>query len=110
MFVEILIPLVFFATVFGVLYTFLVTRNKERLAMIEKGAEPQIFTQRRTRVGIKLGLLSMGIAIGVLMGQMIVHLTSMDEEPAIFSMVFLWAGAGLVLEHYLAKKEENKGV
>lgn len=110
MFVEILIPFVFFATVFGVLYTFLITRNKERLAMIEKGADPSIFAQRRTRIGLKLGLLAMGIAIGVLMGQMIVHLTSMEKEPATFSMVFLWAGAGLVLEHFLAKKEENKGV
>ena len=110
MFVEILIPFVFFARVFGVLYTFLITRNKERLAMIEKGADPSIFAQRRTRIGLKLGLLAMGIAIGVLMGQMIVHLTSMEKEPATFSMVFLWAGAGLVLEHFLAKKEENKGV
>ncbi|MCJ8290944.1 MAG: hypothetical protein HRT58_15175 [Crocinitomicaceae bacterium] len=110
MFVEILIPFIFFATVFGVLYTFLITRNKERLAMIEKGADPSIFAQRRTRIGLKLGLLAMGIAIGVLMGQMIVHLTSMEKEPATFSMVFLWAGAGLVLEHFLAKKEENKGV
>ena len=110
MFIEILIPLVFFATVFGVLYTFLTTRNKERLAMIEKGADPIIFAQRRTRIGIKLGLLSMGIAIGILSGEMIRHLTSMEKEPAIFSMIFLWAGAGLVLEHFLAKKESNKDV
>ena len=110
MFVEILVPFIFFATVFGVLYTFLTTRNKERLAMIEKGADPKIFAQRRSRIGIKLGLLAMGIAIGVLMGQMIRHLTSMDEEPATFSMIFLWAGAGLVLEHFLAKKEESKDV
>ena len=52
----------------------------------------------------------MGVAIGVLMGQLIQHVSSMDTEPATFAMIFLWAGAGLVLEHYLAKKEDNKKV
>lgn len=106
--VEILVPFIVFATIFGVLYTFLTTRNKERLAMIEKGADPNIFAMRRTRIGIKIGLLSMGIATGVLMGQLLGHLTSMDLEPATMSMIFLWAGAGLVLEHYLAKNDKNK--
>ncbi len=105
--VEILIPMTVFATIFGVLYVFLTTRNKERMAMIEKGADPSIFAARRTRLGIKIGLLAMGVALGILMGQMITHLTSMDEEPATMSMIFLWAGAGLVLEHFLAKKESN---
>jgi|TARA_R110000737_G_scaffold348572_1_gene382716 hypothetical protein len=108
--VEILIPFIVFTTIFGVLYTFLMTRNKERLAMIEKGADPNIFAQRRTRIGIKLGLLLMGIAFGVLMGQMITHLSSMDKEPATISMICLWAGAGLVLEHFLSKKDTNQDV
>lgn len=105
--VEILIPLIVFSTIFGVLYTFLTTRNKERLAMIEKGADPSIFSIQRKRLGIKIGLIAMGIATGVLMGQLIAHLTTMDEEPATISMIFLCAGAGLVLDHYLAKKEEK---
>ena len=103
--VEILIPLIVFSSIFGVLYTFLTTRNKERLAMIEKGADPSVFSIQRKRLGIKIGLLAMGIATGVLMGQLIAHLTTMDGEPATISMIFLWAGAGLVLDHYLAKKE-----
>lgn len=108
--VEILVPFIVFASIFGILYTFLITRNKERLAMIEKGADPSIFAQQRTRLGVKIGLLAMGIAIGVLMGQFIQHVSSMDTEPATFAMIFLWAGAGLVLEHYLAKKEDAKNV
>lgn len=107
---EILVPFIVFATIFGVLYTFLTTRNRERLAMIEKGADPSVFAQQPSRIGIKIGLLAMGIAIGVLLGQLIQHLTPMDGKPATVSMVFLCAGAGLVLEHYLAKKEDNKKV
>jgi hypothetical protein len=103
--VEILVPMSVFLCIFGVLYVFLTTRNKERLAMIEKGADPSIFAQRRTRGGIKLGLLAIGVAMGILVGQMLMHFTSMDEEPAVMSMIFLFAGSGLVVEHFLAKKD-----
>jgi len=103
--VEILVPMSVFLCIFGVLYVFLTTRNKERLAMIEKGADPSVFAQRRTRVGIKLGLLAIGVALGILVGQMLMHFTSMDEEAAVMSMIFLFAGSGLVLDHFLAKKD-----
>ena len=105
MIVEILVPMTVFATIFGVLYTFLMTRNKERLAMIEKGADASLFSRNYSRMGIKIGLLAVGVALGVLMGQLIAHTTSMDLEPATFSMIFLFAGLGLVVEHFLAKKE-----
>ncbi|MDX2359570.1 MAG: hypothetical protein QNK23_02110 [Crocinitomicaceae bacterium] len=106
--VEILVPMSVFACIFGVLYVFFTTRNKERLSMIEKGADPSLFAARRTRWGIKIGLTSIGIALGVLMSQMIVHLTTMDEGAATSSMILLWAGAGLVLEHFLSKKEQKE--
>ena len=106
--VEVLVPMTVFGSIFGVLYVFFTTRNKERLAMIEKGADPEIFAKRKSRMGIKIGLLSMGIALGILFGQMIGHFTIMDIEPAVASMIFLFAGLGLVVEHYLAKKEAAK--
>ena len=101
MLAEILVPMSVFLATFGVLYVFLTTRNRERLAMIEKGADPSIFAQRKTRFGIKLGLFSIGVALGILTGQLIAHTTSMDTKPATMSMIFLFAGAGLVLEHFL---------
>jgi hypothetical protein len=42
----ILIPFAFFALVFASLYVYLTTRNKERLALIEKGADPALFKQK----------------------------------------------------------------
>ena len=107
MLVEILVPLTVFATIFGVIYVFLMTRNKERLAMIEKGADPSIFSRNFSRFGIKIGLVAMGIAIGVLMGQLIHHTTKMYMDAATFSMIFLFGGLGLVLDHFLAKKESK---
>ena len=111
MLVEILIPIVsmitVFGTIFGVLYLFLTTRNRERMAMIEKGADPTIFARPNYRIGIKIGLMAIGISLGVMLGQLIGHMTSMDRETATFSMIFRCAGSGLVLEHFLSKKEKN---
>ena len=42
MLAEVLAPMNVFATIFGVLFTFLTTRNRERLAMIEKDVDPTI--------------------------------------------------------------------
>jgi hypothetical protein len=107
MIVEIIIPLIVFSTMFGALYMYLTTRNRERMAMIEKGIDPGIFKPKFNRLGIKLGLLAIGIAIGVMLGQLIHHTTGMYTEAATFSMIFLFAGIGLVFDHFLAKKESK---
>jgi uncharacterized membrane protein YfcA len=106
--VEILVPIALFAGIFGILYVFYTTRNKERLAMIEKGADPSIFANRKKRIGIKLGLLAIGAAIGILIGQVLTSSTNMEEEVATISMILLFAGMGLVAEHFLAKREADK--
>ena len=44
---EILIPLIVFSSIFGMVYVFLNTRNKERLALIEKGADASLFASKK---------------------------------------------------------------
>jgi len=41
----VLIPLTFFIVVFAITYLHYSTRNKERLALIEKGADASIFVR-----------------------------------------------------------------
>lgn len=101
----ILIPISFFLTLFGILYVVFTTRNRERLAMIEKGVDPEIFAQRKTRFSIKIGLLSVGVSIGILAGQFIAYMSIMSPEPATTSMIFLFGGLGLIVDHFLARKE-----
>ena len=105
MLAEIFVPITVFGCIFGVLYVYFTTRNKERLLMIEKGADPSIFSWKLGRLGIKIGLMAVGIALGVMAGQLITHTTKMDKEPATISMIFLFGGIGLIVEHFLAKKE-----
>ena len=69
---DILVPMSMFLAIFGVVYLYLSTRNKERLALIEKGVDASIFMnggQDRTPfykvILLNLALLLMGIGVGV---------------------------------------------
>lgn len=105
--VEILVPLAFFALVFGVWYIFVTTRNKERLALIEKGADPALFKTKSDVFSgyrtFKLGLFLIGIALGILAGYFLSE-GGMEEESAYFSMIFLFGGLGLVVSFLLQKR------
>lgn len=107
----VLIPFAFFALVFGSLYIHLTTRNKERLAMIEKGVNPEIFTQRpeeKSGYGtFKFGLFLIGVALGIIAGYFLYE-SGMDETAAYFSMIFLFGGIGLVVSYLLQKKLEKR--
>jgi hypothetical protein len=104
---EVMVPLAMFACIFGIMYVYLMTRNRERLALIEKGGDPAQFRikPRGGRNTLKFGLLFVGLAIGIMMGE-ILHVTipGLREEPANFSMIFLFGGLALVLSHILDAK------
>jgi hypothetical protein len=106
----VLIPFAFFALVFGSLYVHLTTRNKERLALIEKGADPELFKAKPEpdtgHRNIKVGLFLIGIAIGILAGYFLAE-GGMQETPAYFSMIFLFGGIALVISYYLQKKNQE---
>jgi hypothetical protein len=105
--IEILIPITMFACAFGIAYIFLSTRHRERMAMIEKGADPSMFrmTGRRNKFTLKFGLLFVGMAVGILLGEFLHIGMGMREEVANFSMIFLWGGLALILSHYLENKQ-----
>lgn len=104
---DILIPIAFFAMIFGSLYIYFTTRNKERLALIDKGASPELFKSRSDinygYMGFKLGMFFIGIALGLVAGYLL-HSYGMEEGPAYFSMIFLFGGIGLVVSFLLQGK------
>jgi F0F1-type ATP synthase membrane subunit c/vacuolar-type H+-ATPase subunit K len=106
----------FFATVFGIMYLFYTTRHKERLALIEKGAEASLFNTGKavrkpinwswSKFTLKIGMLAMGIATGIIAGAIIESNQIMAEEPAYFSMVFFFGGLSLVLFYVIDRKSK----
>lgn len=103
---DILVPLIVFATFFGMFYVFFTTRNKERMAMIEKGVDAKLFyTGRKSggMVALYLGLLAIGIGIGVVLGNLL-EMNGMNENVAYPAMIFICGGLGLLGGFFAAGK------
>ena len=103
---EFLIPIAFFAMVYGIV--FLIVRRKERVALIEKGADASIFESPKNQPSsLKWGLLLVGVGTGILLGKVLAVYTTLSEEPAFFSMICLFGGIGLIIYHLIANKIEG---
>lgn len=109
---EVMIPVAFFGVIFGIFYLYLSTRNKERLALIEKGADASIFNLGKRGsswkvVIINLAFLLMGIGLGTLIGTIIEEYTTLGEG-AIAAVIFLMAGAGLYVGYTQTSRALDK--
>ena len=107
---EVFIPITMFAALFGVFYLYITARNKERLSMIEKGADASMFSTKRKyyAMTLKLGMLLVGISLGILIGSFIDEYTTLPEEVGYFSMIFLFGGAALIINALMEKKESKE--
>ena len=111
MMVAILIPISFFAMVFGVVYLF----KKENLAMIEKGMNPKdkMFRPAPFR-SLKWGLLLLGAGMGLLIAFFIDMNLPYRIEPAgiYFALIAMGGGLGLIGSYFVEKKHwyDKKGI
>jgi len=104
---EFLVPIAFFALVYGIFHLFI--RRKERLALIEKGVTASIFNKdANVSPSLKYGILFIGIAIGFLMGEILYQNTSINEGVSYLSMIFFFGGAGLIVYYIIARKHLRK--
>jgi len=105
----IIIPIIFGAII-GVFYLYFSTRNKERLALIEKGAEASIFNLSKKAGSswkvfvLNFAFLLMGVGSGVLLASILVQFTSLEEEAIYPALIFLMAGLGLYVGFTQTKK------
>ena len=102
------ITLIVFGTAFAMLYVFLSTRNKERLALIEKGADAKLFKSGASGnwsgvLVLNIALLAIGIGIGVLLGSLLIEV-GMEDEVAMPSMIFICGGLGLIGGFFASRK------
>lgn len=111
---EVIVVALIFGTIFGVFYLFYSTRNKERLALIEKGADASIFNPG-SRSGIAMwkiltlnvALLLVGIGLAVFIAALLTEI-GLDEDVAYPGTIFLMAGLGLFAGFGLTKKLEKE--
>ena len=103
------------AAVFGIFYLHYSTRNKERLALIEKGADASIFVKGKTHTApiwkvfiLNLALLLMGIGLGVFIASILENLTTLQEGPLYTGTIFLMAGIGLFVGFNMTKNLDKE--
>jgi hypothetical protein len=108
-----------FIVIFGIFYLHYSTRNKERLALIEKGADASIFfsaqaAQKNSSVPVwkililNMSILLMGIGAGVFIGGILEAYTIIKAEVVYPGSIFLMAGLGLYIGFSLSKKLVEK--
>jgi len=98
---EIAIMAIIFGSIFGVFYVYLSARNKERLALIEKGADASIFNLSKKAgsswkvIVLNLAFLLMGIGTGVLLASILDEYSTLEDDAIYPALIFLMAGVGL---------------
>jgi 4-amino-4-deoxy-L-arabinose transferase-like glycosyltransferase len=102
--IPILVPLSFFAMVFGLYYI----RSRENMAMIAKGMNPKEFNNRPAPYrNLKNGLLLLGAGTGLALAYFITQYVLHDEDnPALwFALIGIGGGIGLISSYRIEKKE-----
>ncbi len=104
---DLLVSIIAFAGIFGIVYVFLMTRHRERMSMLEKGVDASVFVSRAGSPTLKFGMFFVGIAFGILIGNLLQDKFGMDEGVAFLSMVFLFGGISLIVNHLIDKKNSK---
>jgi len=112
--VGLLVPIGSFAMIFGIVYLVVTSRNRERMALIERGADPALFeSKKRANTGgvMKYGLFLFGIGLGIVVAYFVAS-GGMEEGAAYPSMIFVFGGLSLIAAYLwqrkLDKEDETK--
>jgi len=113
---EVIIIPIIFGVIFAIAYLYFSTRNKERLALIEKGADASIFVRgKRDKAApvwkiiiLNLALLLMGIGTAIFVASILHYSLGVDEEVAYPGSIFLMAGIGLFVGFTMTKKLDQE--
>jgi hypothetical protein len=105
---EVLIPLIIFGAIFGIVYVIVSARHKEKMAMIERGADPELFRSKQLKFSqynlFKYGMFLIGIAIGLIVGGLMAEVHFVDEVAGYFSSILFFGGVALVIAYLLRNK------
>ena len=107
---QVLVPLSLFAMIFGIVYLIFSTRNRERLALIEKGVDASIFLQGKGSgvpvwkiFVVNFAFLLIGSGVGIFLALLITTYTSLQDGAVYPSIIFIMAGIGLLTGFKTAK-------
>lgn len=112
---ELIIMPIIFGAIFGVFYLYFSTRNKERLALIEKGVNASIFMKGKQHTApiwkvliLNLALLLMGIGLGTFIASIFDSYSSLDSDAIYPATIFFTAGLGLFIGFNMTKNLDKE--
>ncbi|MFC4871872.1 DUF6249 domain-containing protein [Negadavirga shengliensis] len=113
----------FFATAFGIWFYSLKTRNSERLALIQSGADASLFySKKKARnynawfIVLILGMVFLAVGLGIITGHFMESLMIENERSvypdhfrrhfpqAYFTSIFVFTGLSLISAYFLIRK------
>jgi hypothetical protein len=107
----ILITLIIFSSIFGIIFTFLSTRNKERLALIENGADARLFNSGKKysfdQFILSISLLAIGVGAGILFWALF-RQNGMEDGVAFSARIFICGGICLMASFFINRKLVEK--
>ena len=103
---DFLVSVAAIGAIFGILYVFLLTRYKERMALMERGLSPNEFNSKKSvqSATLRVGLLLVGISIGILLGNFVAKHFAVPTEGAFIAMMFLFGGISLIISYSIEKR------
>lgn len=109
---DIVVPLVMFGATFGIVYVITSARHKEKMALIEKGADPTLFKRQQLKFSqynvFKYGLLLVGVAIGIILAGIMAEIHFIDDVAAYFSSILFFGGLALIAAYLLRNKLDKE--
>lgn len=112
---EVLVPIALFAMIFGCVYIGVMSKHRQRMAMIDKGMDPGNLNEREVPMrGLRNGLFLVGIGLGLFFGYvmdqvMLANSPEMGEDNSLpyFIMVLLFGGLALVAHHLIVRRKQQ---
>ena len=84
-------------------------RNKEKMALIDKGVDMSEIYQKKDyrNATLKSGMFLVGVALGLFVGYFLTEISSINAVVSYFSMILLFGGASLIIFHWYNNKQED---
>ena len=113
--IGVFIVLIIFSSITAIILGLVYLRNRhhERTKLMEKGADPAILKSELSSKGklpLKIGIILISIAIGIIVGSIIANYTFIFPEDGVayFSSIFLFGGLSLLITQFIGEKQKKQ--
>lgn len=103
---DFLVTFIIVAALFGIVYVYYLTRHRERVIMMERGLDlADLSSGKRSKWNaLKFGILLAGLAIGILVGNILHEYFGLSDKVSFLSMILMFGGLGLIIYFLIETK------